>query len=140
MLRRGEPVIDLPLAPRDLDCFRNGMRLLVAAMLEGCVAPVVVRVGNGRVIETADDLDALDVELLTLTPKDLHLLPLSTAHPQGGNALSDDTDISVVGSDFRVRGIDNLRVCDGSVFPSVAGVNPQWTIFALAHLCATTFD
>ena len=43
-------------------------------------------------------------------------------------------------ADFRVRGIENLRVCDGSVFPAVAGVNPQWTIFALAHLCAASFD
>jgi choline dehydrogenase-like flavoprotein len=116
------------------------MKLLVTAFVEGKAAPIVVRLGNGRTIQTMDDVEALDREMAALTPRDLHLLPLSTAHPQGGNALSSDPAIGVVDADFRVRGIDNLRVCDGSVFPAVAGVNPQWTIFVLAHLCATRFD
>lgn len=132
--------IDLPLAPVDLDRFRRGMVLLATAMIEGGAAPVIVRLGNGRVIANMHDVNALDAEMRKLTPDDLHLLPLSTAHPQGGNALSADPAIGVVGGDFRVRGIENLRVCDGSVFPAVAGVNPQWTIFALAHLCAAGID
>ena len=44
----------------------------------------------------------------------------------------------VVGGDFRVRGLRNLRVCDASIFPDNAGVNPQWTVLALAQLCADT--
>jgi choline dehydrogenase-like flavoprotein len=44
--------------------------------------------------------------------------------------------IGVVSADFRVRGVKNLRVCDGSVFPDSACVNPQWTIMALAEICA----
>ena len=52
--------------------------------------------------------------------------------------MSDDPSIGVVGKDFRVKGVDNLRVCDGSVFPMSAAVNPQWTIMAMAHLCAET--
>jgi choline dehydrogenase-like flavoprotein len=35
-----------------------------------------------------------------------------------------------------VRGVDNLRVCDGSIFPDSSGANPQWTIMALAECCA----
>ncbi|HWB83953.1 MAG TPA: GMC oxidoreductase [Bryobacteraceae bacterium] len=130
-----DTVIDLPLAPVDLDRFRHGTILLVSALLDS-VDAVNVRFGNGRVIKTPADLDKLDKEMAALKPNDLFLLPMSTAHPQGGNALSDDPSIGVVGADFRVRGIENLRVCDGSVFPVVASVNPQWTIFALAHLCA----
>ena len=139
-LKDDDTVIDLPLAPVDLDRFRRGMIVLVTAMVEGQVAPAIVRLGNGRVIADMNDVHALDAEMRNLTPRDLHLLPLSTAHPQGGNALSLDKSIGVIGADFRLRGIDNLRVCDGSVFPAVAGVNPQWTIFALAHLCAASFD
>jgi choline dehydrogenase-like flavoprotein len=139
-LQGEDTAIYLPLAKEDLDRFRCGMILLVTAMIDGQLAPVIVRLGNGRTIATMDDVQVLDAEMRTLTPKDLHLLPLSTAHPQGGNALSADAAIGVVGADFRVRGIENLRVCDGSVFPAVAGVNPQWTIFALAHLCAASFD
>ena len=130
-----DTVIDLPLAAIDLDRFRRGLTLAATALLAGG-ATAIVRLGNGRAIATKDDIDRLDKELKALTPKDLFLLPTSTAHPQGGNAMSDSADLGVVGADFRLRGIENLRVCDGSVFPAVAGVNPQWTIFALAHLCA----
>ena len=45
--------------------------------------------------------------------------------------------IGVVSADFRVRGVKNLRVCDGSIFPDSAAVNPQWTIMALAEICAS---
>jgi len=62
-------------------------------------------------------------------------LRLSTGHPQGGNAMSTDPAIGVVGADFLVRGFSNLRVCDASLFPEVAGVNPQWTVMALADRC-----
>ncbi len=61
---------------------------------------------------------------------------LSTGHPQGGCAMSEDPDIGVVDADFRLRGFSNLRVCDASLFPMSAGVNPQWTVMALAHHCA----
>ena len=135
-----DTVIDLPLAPVDLDRLRRGTVRLVTALIDGKASPVIVRLGNGRVVATMDDVKTLDAEMAALTPQALYLLPLSTAHPQGGNAISSDPAIGVVGPDFRVRGIANLRVCDGSVFPAVAGVNPQWTIYALAHLCAANFD
>jgi choline dehydrogenase-like flavoprotein len=133
-LKGDDTAIDLPLAPIDLDRFRRGMLTVVHALLNA--GPVIVRVGSGRVVDSAAGLAGLDRELRAITPRDLHLLPLSTAHPQGGNAISNDPRIGVVGADFRVRGIENLRVCDGSVFPMGCDVNPQWTIFALAHLCA----
>lgn len=66
---------------------------------------------------------------------DLRELVVGTGHPQGGNGMSDDDAIGPVGADFRVRGMDNLFVCDGSLFPDCANINPQWTIMALAHLC-----
>ena len=67
---------------------------------------------------------------------DLRSIVVGTGHPQGGNGMSDDDAIGPVGADFRVRGMDNLRVCDGSLFPDCAGINPQWTIMALAQLCS----
>ena len=59
-------------------------------------------------------------------------MTLGTAHPLGGNAMSDDPSIGVVDSHLRVHGYDNLFVCDGSVFPTTTRVNPQLTIMALA--------
>jgi choline dehydrogenase-like flavoprotein len=63
-------------------------------------------------------------------------LMLSTAHPQGGNAIGKREGKSVVGPDFRPHGIEGLRVADASLFPAGCGVNPQMTAMALAHLAA----
>jgi len=64
-------------------------------------------------------------------------LILSTAHPQGGNAMSGNPNIEgVVGTDFKLKGYDNVYVTDASVFPTSIGVNPQWTIMAMSSMAA----
>jgi choline dehydrogenase-like flavoprotein len=64
-------------------------------------------------------------------------LSLNTAHPQGGNAISEDPQRGVVDPQFRVHGYENLYVCDASVFPTGITVNPQLTVMALAHHAGT---
>ena len=59
-------------------------------------------------------------------------LNINSAHPQGGNPMSDDDRIGAVDSQFRVHGYDNLFVCDASVFPTTIKINPQLTIMAMA--------
>lgn len=78
-----------------------------------------------------DDLDDLD-ELI----RDDTDISLGSGHPQGGNSLSRSADRGVVGPDFRVHGMENLYVCDASVFPSSTTVNPQMTVMALAEYAA----
>jgi choline dehydrogenase-like flavoprotein len=63
-------------------------------------------------------------------------LMLSTAHPQGGNAIGKRVGKSVVGPEFRPHEIERLYVADASLFPAGCGVNPQMTAMALAHLAA----
>jgi choline dehydrogenase-like flavoprotein len=58
-------------------------------------------------------------------------LLLTSAHPQGGNALG-----AVVDEDFRVNGLENLHLCDASVFPTSVHVNPQLTVMGLAQYAA----
>jgi choline dehydrogenase-like flavoprotein len=60
-------------------------------------------------------------------------LTLSSAHPQGGNPMSDDPAVGTVDSRFRVHGMDNLYVCDASVFPTTVRINPQIMIMAMAE-------
>jgi choline dehydrogenase-like flavoprotein len=89
-------------------------------------------------MKNAADANRLHDEIVALArnPRHQHLLRIGTGHPQGGNAMSDDPAIAVIDASFHVRGIDNLRVCDGSIFPDSSNVNPQWTIMALADRCA----
>ena len=55
-----------------------------------------------------------------------------TCHLNGGARMGDDRRESVVDADCRSWDIRNLWVCDGSVFPTVGGVNPSLTIQAIA--------
>jgi choline dehydrogenase-like flavoprotein len=128
--------VRLPIGASELGRLRDGTVASARALLAAGATEVLVRIGNGRIVRNEADIAALSTEMGKLGPKTFHLLSLSCAHPQGGNAMSDDPAIGVVDHAFRFRGIRNLRICDGSIFPGAAGVNPQWTIMALAHLCA----
>jgi choline dehydrogenase-like flavoprotein len=68
--------------------------------------------------------------------KDATDLAVGTGHPQGGNALGEDPDSSVVGPDFKVHGTRHVFACDASIFPSSVTVNPQLTVMALADYAA----
>jgi choline dehydrogenase-like flavoprotein len=66
-----------------------------------------------------------------------------SSHPQGGNAMSDRPGEGVVNSRFQVKdlirgAISNLYVCDASVFPTSIGINPQWTVMAMADYAVET--
>jgi choline dehydrogenase-like flavoprotein len=55
-----------------------------------------------------------------------------TCHLNGTARMGDDPESSVVDADCRSWDIPNLWICDGSVFPTVGGVNPSLTIQAVA--------
>jgi len=55
-----------------------------------------------------------------------------TCHLNGTARMGDDSRNSVVNADCRSWDIPNLWICDGSVFPTVGGVNPSLTIQAIA--------
>jgi choline dehydrogenase-like flavoprotein len=134
----GNPSIELPISGSEIGRLRRGLILLAGAFLAGNVESALVALGNGRKLQTAKDLAQLDKDLQAIEkdPSKAYMLKVGTGHPQGGNAMSSDPKIGVIDDQFRVRGISNLRICDGSIFPASAGVNPQWTIMALAHECA----
>jgi len=56
----------------------------------------------------------------------------NTAHLNGTARMGDDPRSSVVNPDCRSWDVRNLWICDGSVFPTVGGVNPSLTIQAIA--------
>lgn len=76
-----------------------------------------------------------DLPLLQRVRRTEDLL-FGSAHPQGGNVMSDDPRRGVVRSDFRVHGFANLFVADASVFPTNLWANCQATVMAMAYLAA----
>ncbi|OAL05142.1 alcohol oxidase [Phaeosphaeriaceae sp. SRC1lsM3a] len=54
-------------------------------------------------------------------------------HPMGTCALG-----TVLDGDFKVKGVEGLRVCDASVFAEPVAGMPSYMIYALAELCAAT--
>jgi choline dehydrogenase-like flavoprotein len=65
------------------------------------------------------------------------------SHQCGTNRMGLDPATSVVGPDLRAHELDNLYLCDASVLPTSAAVNPSLTVAALAlrlgqHLAGRT--
>jgi choline dehydrogenase-like flavoprotein len=130
----GKVAVSLPIGGEDLQRLVTGSATVARAALQAPKTDVVVLgTRQGHEARSVADVDAFARSISS--PGQLRL---GTGHPQGGNAMGGDPSSSVVGEDFRVHGVENLRVCDASVFPSVAGVNPQWTVLALAELCGST--
>jgi choline dehydrogenase-like flavoprotein len=109
------------------------------ALREGCKALARVHLAAGA--ETVWSLhedpveirSERDVALLDRAPWQSGRVQVFTAHQMGGCAMGRDPERSVVGPELRLNAHDNVFVIDGSVFPTSLGVNPQLTIFALAH-------
>jgi choline dehydrogenase-like flavoprotein len=57
----------------------------------------------------------------------------SAAHHLGTARMASDACNGVVDTNLKVHGIDNVWICDGSVFPTGGNANPSLTICALAH-------
>jgi choline dehydrogenase-like flavoprotein len=118
--------IDFTPAAHDLARVVDGLKLLGRLFLAAGARRVMPATYAWHEFGSAGALDALDDYV-----RDGSDLLLTSAHPQGGNALG-----AVVDERFRVRGFSNLHVCDASVFPSSVTVNPQLTVMALAQYAA----
>lgn len=70
-------------------------------------------------------------------PQRAHVTRVVSAHAMGGCAMSGDERQGVVDPDGRYRGLANLSVHDGSLFPTSLGANPQLTIYAITARLAS---
>jgi choline dehydrogenase-like flavoprotein len=77
-------------------------------------------------------LDFMRSALDTLDARDVWEETDDTCHLNGTARMGDDPRTSVVDADCRCWDVPNLWICDGSVFPTVGGVNPSLTIQAIA--------
>jgi choline dehydrogenase-like flavoprotein len=123
---REGPEIDYTPVAADLSRVVDGLKLVGRLFLGAGARRVMPATYAWHEFTSEGALDALDDYV-----RDGSDLLLTSAHPQGGNAIG-----AVVDERFRVHGFSNLHVCDASVFPSSVTVNPQLTVMALAQYAA----
>ena len=82
---------------------------------------------------TSPPLGAFDIRA---TSSPLGVAPASR-HVMGTARMGTDPATSVVSSEQRLWDVDNVLVCDSSVFVTAAGYNPTLTLSALAHRAAS---
>jgi len=70
--------------------------------------------------------------LQAVNARDIWTQDDDTCHLNGTARMGTDPGQSVIDADCRSWDIPNLWICDGSVFPTVGGVNPSLTIQAIA--------
>ena len=89
--------------------------------------------GLGYTYGAAQAADLINATLApVLSGKDVWDIPLAHQCMNGTARMGNDPRTSVVDADCRSWDIANLWICDGSVFPTVGGVNPSLTIQAIA--------
>jgi choline dehydrogenase len=112
-------------APEDLDVLMTGVKLSreIAA-----AKPLARYCGSeARPGKQATTDDALRAEI--------HLALNTIFHPVGTCKMGTD-DLAVVDPELRVRGLDRLRVVDGSIMPTIVGGNTHAPIVMIAEKAA----
>lgn len=128
----GLPLCDYPIKPRIWEALRTGLKTLARINLAS--GSEVVRTGHDPPVEVRSEADLGKIDD---APMESGRIAVFSAHVMGGCAMGDDPRGAVVrSSDLRHHAVDNLHVVDGSVFPTSLGVNPQESIYGLAHLMA----
>ncbi len=124
----GRVRVDYLIRPEIWEALREGAKALARIQL-AAGAEAVYSLHEDPVVMRSE----ADVARLDQAPWLPARVGLFSAHALGGCAMGREPGKSVVDSRLKMHGYDNVWVVDGSVFPTGLGVNPQETIFALAH-------
>jgi choline dehydrogenase-like flavoprotein len=115
----------------DLAVSRRGLKAIARALFASGARRVILPTHHFRTMASVDDIPMIDEHVVST-----RRISFGSAHPQGGNPRSSDARVGAVDDDFAIHGMDNLFVCDASVFPSCVRVNPINTVMALADYAA----
>ncbi len=127
--------LDYEPADSDLRLLIKGTKLAARIHFASGALRVMPMTFRSTSYSTLEEVNELDDIVRDNTDIGLH-----TSHPQGGNAVSCDPAKGVVDERFRVHGMENLYVCDASVFPSSVTVNPQLTVMAIADYASAGIE
>ena len=125
---KDQPEIELNLLKHedDLKMMMAGQRFFLQALKKGPLSKKVEKI----IIPNADNLTDENLE------KHCRRFVRTNYHPSGTAKMGADNDkMSVLDSKLRVRGIDNLRVCDLSAMPNINSGNTSAPAMMLGLRC-----
>jgi choline dehydrogenase-like flavoprotein len=123
--------INYTLSEGDSKMMIEGMKSTASIFFAAGASRVLTSHRRKTVLYGEGDLQM--IEQRGVSPLEINI---GSGHPQGGNPMGGAADASVVDSYSKFYGLQNLFVCDASVFPTSLGVNPQLTVMALATRAA----
>jgi choline dehydrogenase-like flavoprotein len=132
VLKDGRAQLDFEESKHDIESFRQCFLMAAKGLLAVGARRVFLPLLRPPVIEKLSDVDR--IEKLKFTYNDLISY---SDHTSGGNQFGIDSRRGVTDSSGRLFGTTNVYVADSSLFPAAPGVNPSWTIMALARHVAT---
>lgn len=119
--------LDYELSAKDSETMLEGMKASARVLFAAGATRVITSHRRRTVLHGDRDLHLIDDRGVSSGS-----LSVGSGHPQGGNRMGGVRGSAVVDSHSKVYGLENLFVCDASVFPTSIGVNPQVTVMALA--------
>ncbi|HEX5886465.1 MAG TPA: GMC family oxidoreductase [Pyrinomonadaceae bacterium] len=128
VLKDGRAQLDFQESKRDIESFRRCFSVAAKGLLAVGARRVFLPLLRPPVIEKPSDLET--IEKLKFTYNDLISY---SDHTSGGNQFGIDARRGVTDSSGLVFGTTNVYAADSSLFPTAPGVNPSWTIMALAR-------
>lgn len=135
VLKNGRPQLDFLESASDIENLRRCFLLAARGFLAVGARRVFLPMLDPPGIEKEADLGK--IEKMSFGYDDLLLY---SDHTSGGNSYGVDPEHGVTDPDGRVFGTENVYVADSSLFPSACGINPSWTIMALARRVAVSLS
>lgn len=132
--KKGNTIIDYKLSQHSkkalVKALKEATQIFFAAGCKKVLLP-----GSNKIPLLEGDLKYLDQHI---SQKNLNLYktPLSSAHPQGGSRMGNDSSNSVCDVFGKVYGTNSIYVSDASLFPTSVQVNPYETIMLLVKWVA----
>lgn len=127
-LSKNKAQIDFKFSKQDIAKMKEGLSNVSKILFEMGATKVIPASFKDIIFNNVSDLSKINK---LITGQDDFIL--GSAHPQGGNRMSDDPKRGVVDSNFKIHGMDNMYVCDASVFPYNIRANCQATVMSMAN-------
>jgi choline dehydrogenase-like flavoprotein len=129
----GSPELDYPLS----DYLWDGARRALLSMAEIQFAAGAASVQPAHEMAPRYTSWREAKAAITALPQGPQRTRVVSAHVMGGCAMAGDERLGVTAPDGRYRGLSNLSVHDGSLFPTSLGANPQLSIYGLTAKLAS---